>query len=301
VFPASGGDFFVRLPAALRIDADGAKGFHGNARCLRHDTPMPEGDTIHKLARFLDAELGGRAVAETTLHPALGASRGPARVDAVRCKGKHLYIAYDGGVTLRSHLGLYGAWHRYRPGETWRKPRRQASVVLVTDDWLFVCFNAREAEWLDGGGFRHRDGLDRLGSDLIAEPLAPAALLARGRSLLAPQTPLADVLLDQRIAAGIGNVYKSEVLFLAGCAPARALADTDDATLTALYRLASDLLRANLGGGPRATRRNDDGHGHLWVYGRGGLPCLRCGAEVRRGLIGQRPRSTYWCARCQAD
>jgi endonuclease-8 len=261
---------------------------------------MPEGDTIHKLARFLDAELRGTVVAETRLHPALGPSRGAARIESVTCKGKNLYIHYDGGAALRSHLGLYGAWHRYRPGEDWRKPRRQASIVLVTPVWHLVCFNAREVQWLEAGGFRHRDGLYRLGSDLITAPLDPGALLGRCRGRLAPGTQLVDVLLDQRIAAGIGNVYKSEVLFLEGCSPVQTLSATGDAALLALYRRAAALLKANLGGGPRATRENHDGHGHLWVYGRGGLPCLRCGMPVARGLLGQRPRSTYWCEGCQA-
>jgi len=261
---------------------------------------MPEGDTVHKVTRFLDAELRGTRVTETRLHPALGASRRGAGVGAVTCKGKHLYIHFDDGVTLRSHLGLYGAWHRYRPGEPWRKPRRQASIMLVTDAWLYVCFNAREAQWLTADGFRHRDGLNRLGADLIADAAEPAALVERSRLQLPPQALLVDVLLDQRVAAGIGNVYKSEVLFLARCPPDRTLAATDDATLVALYRSAAALLRANLGGGPRTTRDDRDGRGRLWVYGRGGLPCLRCGTPVRRGLLGERPRSTYWCESCQA-
>jgi endonuclease-8 len=110
---------------------------------------------------------------------------------------------------------------------------------------------------------------------------------------------LVDLLLDQRIAAGIGNVYKSELMFLAGCAPNWTLSEANDDMLLALYAQAATLLKANLGGGPRTTRRNDDGHGHLWVYGRAGQPCLRCGASIRRGLLGCRPRSTYWCDGCQ--
>jgi len=282
------------------IDALSDAGFHIRHRKLIEPRPMPEGDTVHKLARFLDAELRGIAVQGRRLHPAFGPPRGAAGVAQISCKGKHLYIHFDDGATLRSHLGLYGAWHRYRPGETWRKPRRQAAIELVTDQWIFVCFNAKEAEWLDEGGFRHRDGLCRLGADLIAEPAEPSALLARSHSLLGPETLIVDVLLDQRVAAGIGNVYKSEVLFLARCAPWRRLGDVDEALLLKLYATASELLQANLGGGPRATRRNDDGHGDLWVYGRGGRPCLSCAADVQCGLLGARPRSTYWCGQCQA-
>jgi endonuclease-8 len=266
---------------------------------LEDASPMPEGDTVHKLAHFLDAELRGMAVTETRLHPALGQSRGAGRIDRVCCKGKHLYMRFEDGLTLRSHLGIYGAWHRYRGGQHWRKPRRQASIVLVTAAWTFVCFNAKEAEWLQDAGFRHRDGLKRLGPDLITESTEPTGLVGRIRSLWSPETLLVDVLLDQRVAAGIGNVYKSELMFLAGCPPSCTLGAADDDLLATLYTQAAALLQANLGGGPRATRPNHDGHGHLWVYGRAGQPCLRCGASVRRGLLGLRPRSTYWCDGCQ--
>lgn len=259
---------------------------------------MPEGDTVHKLAHFLDAALRGCMVGEVRLHPAFGQSRGALRVDAVRAEGKHLFIAFAGGLALRSHLGLYGSWHRYRPGEVWRKPARQAGIVLVTDDWHFVCFNAKEAEWLNADGPRCKDSRRRTGPDLIAAPPEPDRLLARLDDV-APGTLLVDLLLDQRVAAGIGNVYKSELLFIEGCAPTLTLAETPPETLIALYRRAASLLRANLGGGPRQTRTNRDGRGNLWVYARRGLPCLRCGTDVQRAMLGAPPRPTYWCPRCQ--
>jgi endonuclease-8 len=117
--------------------------------------------------------------------------------------------------------------------------------------------------------------------------------------LVEPSTLLVDLLLDQRIAAGIGNVYKCEVLFLEGCAARQTLAETEPGRLGALYRRAAALLQENLGGGPRATRPNHDGRGHLWVYGRAGRPCLRCGTAIARDRIGAAPRTTYWCPTCQ--
>jgi endonuclease-8 len=261
---------------------------------------MPEGDTIHKLAAYLDAALAGALVCAIRLHPAFGPSVGARRLLRAASEGKHLFLTFDDGTELRSHLGMYGAWHRYPRGAPWRKPRRQASIVLSTAADDFVCFNAKEVQWLRVHGFARADQAARLGADLIRDGLTAAELLRRLRHFSAPQTPLVDVLLDQRIAAGIGNVFKSEVLFLQRQAPGQRLADLDDAALLGLYRSAQALLGENLGGGARTTRFAGDGRGRLWVYGRRDLPCLRCGTPVRRALLGRQPRSTYWCPRCQA-
>ncbi len=261
---------------------------------------MPEGDTITKLARFLDQALAGQLIQALRLHPAFGASAGTTRVEHVSAQGKHLYIALDNGRALRSHLGLYGSWHRYRPGERWRRPRRQVSILVQTTDWDYVCFNAREAEWLEQGSFRMADQQHRLGVDLVSEQMKPAAILDRARQLLASSTLMVDVLLDQRLAAGLGNVYKSELLFLEQHSPMATLGCLSDEALVALYQRGAELLAANLGGGPRTTRFARDRRGHLWVYGRRDLPCLRCETPIRRAILGAQPRSTYWCERCQS-
>ncbi|NEX15714.1 MAG: hypothetical protein C1943_03495 [Halochromatium sp.] len=260
---------------------------------------MPEGDTVTKLALFLDQALAGQPIQSLRLHPAFGASAGPACVEQVRARGKHLYIALDQGRVLRSHLGLYGSWHRYRANEPWRRPRRQASILLRASDWDYVCFNAKEAEWLEQGSFRLADQQQRLGKDLISEQIDASQILTRARQLLSPTTLMVDVLLDQRIAAGIGNVYKSELLFLKRHSPLATLGSLSDAALAALYEQAARLLRANLGGGPRRTRFERDRRGDLWVYGRRDLPCLHCAMPIRRAILGAQPRSTYWCERCQ--
>ena len=108
------------------------------------------------------------------------------------------------------------------------------------------------------------------------------------------------MLLDQRIASGIGNVYKSELLFIERVAPLAALRDTPDSVLSALYTRAHVLLRANLGGGPRVTRFEGGRAGRLWVYRRAGAPCLRCNTPIVGAPLGRSLRSTYWCPRCQA-
>lgn len=260
---------------------------------------MPEGDTINKLAGFLHNALAGKDVRAVRLHPVFGASAGPARVVAVSALGKHLYLAFGHGRVLRCHLGLYGSWHRYRAAEPWHRPRRQLSILIEAPDWSFVCFNAKEAQWLERGTIRIDDQQRRLGPDLISEPLKAPILLQRARDWLRPATLLADVLLDQRLAAGIGNVYKSEVLFLEGQSPMARLEQLSDEGLLRLYSRAAELLRANLGGGARRTRFARDRLGALWVYGRLDRPCFRCRTPISRAIVGARPRSTYWCARCQ--
>ena len=221
-------------------------------------------------------------------------------VTAVRSHGKQLFIDFASGLTLRSHLGLYGSWHRYAHGEPWRKPQRQAGIVLETADLCLVCFHPRQVAVESTAASTSRELMQRLGPDLTAANVDTATCVHRARALLSAETPLLDVLLDQRVAAGIGNVYKSEVLFLCGLTPTRLLGDISDAQVTDLYLKASELMRLNLGGGRRITRFVDDGRGGLWVYRRGDRPCFHCGCAIRMARLGRDRRSTYWCPVCQS-
>lgn len=261
---------------------------------------MPEGDTVHKLAAALRPELEGQIVRALVLRGEAPVRQPPQRIVSVQARGKHLLIAFDDGRVLRSHLGMHGDWHRYARGESWRRPERQASIRLETEQAVYVCFNAREWQWLQAESVEERTLRMRLCHDLLAESFDVEAAIGRARQLLEPDTPLVDVLLDQRIAAGIGNVYKSELLFLERLEPSATLAGISDGSLQSLYRRARDLLQANLGGGPRATRTNRDGAGRLWVYGRKGKACFVCGTPIRSARRGKHLRSTYWCPRCQA-
>ena len=261
---------------------------------------MPEGDTVHQLASFLGPALRECALSRVWVRGQVRPELSGRRVAAVQSQGKHLYVRLEGGVCLRSHLGLYGSWHRYRQSEPWSRPERQADLVLETDAWIYVCFNAKELELMRSQGFERRDQSQRLGPDLIREGFEVERLMARAWALRPPDTPVVDLLLDQRVACGIGNVYKSEVLFLARCSPLASLAELSTADFAALYGTAARLLRANLAGGPRITRPIPDGRGPLWVYGRAERPCLVCGTVLRRAPLGRRPRSTYWCPACQA-
>lgn len=260
---------------------------------------MPEGDTVYTLARTLGPCLTGQRLDGVRLQRRDLPQLCGRRVLGVASLGKHLFIDLDDGHRLRSHLGLYGSWHGYGRDEPWQKPPGQASLVLQCAERVYVCFNAREVELMRSQGLRSLDLSRHLGPDLIREHRDPDQLWDRARELLPGDTPVVDLLLDQRVAAGIGNVYKSEVLFLARRSPFLRLLDLRPSDVTQLYNIAARLLNQNLQGGPRRTRPADDRQGRLWVYGRAARPCLTCGTPIRRATLGRAPRSTYWCPACQ--
>lgn len=261
---------------------------------------LPEGDTVHKLAAALAPDLLGHPLLKVELRRLAGAPLMGSRCRRVDAQGKHLLLHFDNALTLRSHLGLHGAWHRYRRGEAWRKPRRQAGILLETAEHCLVCFNPREVELVATGRLAESSSLARLGPDLLGDHVDFPALVARARRQCDVATQIIDLLLDQSLAAGIGNVYKSELLFLHRLHPQAALGTVDDGRLLALYRLAAELLRQNLRPGRRRTRFVDDGGPKLWVYKRRNRPCLNCGTPIQRELWGKPARSCYWCPSCQA-
>jgi endonuclease-8 len=258
---------------------------------------VPEGDTVHKLAGALRPWLVGRRLREGRVAAQPTLTLAGRAVQDVSARGKHLFVDLDGGLVLRSHLGMHGSWHRYRPGEPWRKPARQASIVLATDDDVLVCFHASEVELLDPARPHAFELRRRLGPDVLAEAPRGELVARRARSFLEPGAPLVDLLLDQRVASGIGNVYKSEVLFLERLHPATPWTAIDEDALGRVYAVAHRLLRANLGGGPRVTRAGASGR--LWVYRRAGRPCHTCATPVATARMGRGLRSSYWCPRCQ--
>ncbi len=259
---------------------------------------MPEGDTIHKLAAAMRPLLAGRTLQAGRLREYPEARFTGKVVSSVGVHGKHLFIELDRREVLRTHLGMTGSWHRYSPAEPWLRPSRQASVVLETDSDVFVCFNAKDVMVSRARGARYRDLRNRLGPDLLADGLDYGEILKRARRL-PPDTPVADLLLDQSVASGIGNVYKSEVLFIHGVHPLSEVQALDGQTLTALFSTASELLARNLGGGRRVTRFPRDAAGRLWVYNRARRPCLKCGTPVQQARLGRHRRATYFCPGCQ--
>lgn len=273
---------------------------------------MPEGDTIFRSARTLHLALAGHEVVRfDTRYAHLQRVHDEApitgrRVEAVTSRGKHLLVTFTGGLVLRTHMRMSGSWHVYRPGEAWKLPRGQMRLVLATAAFEAVAFNVQEAEFLEAPDLA-RSSVGRLGPDLLAPDFDDADALRRLRAR--DGDALGEVLLDQRVVAGIGNVYRSEVLFLARRhpdTPVRALTDED---LRALLGLARRLLRANVlpTSGPgivtrhslrRTTGREAPGAA-LWVYQREGLPCRTCGTPVARARRGPDARVVWWCPRCQ--
>lgn len=256
---------------------------------------MPEGDTIHRAANRLRPALAGHRLNRFEAarlvgdRPAVGE-----HIDDVEARGKNLLVHFAGGLTLRTHMKMTGSWHLYRVGERWQKGAHLARAVVGADSgWLAVCFQAPVVETYHRAAAEPA-ALRSLGPDLTGPAPDIAGAVARAATIIDTSVEIADVLLDQRVAAGIGNVYKSEVLFLHGVDPFTPLADIAPDLLARLFTTAHELLVANLDRSHRVTYR-----GGVAVYGRRGQPCLRCGTIVAMRRQGPMARSTYWCPTCQ--
>ncbi len=261
---------------------------------------MPEGDTIHKICNYLAPRLTDQRIDEIELRDARDARRcRDRRIEGVDARGKHLFFHLDNATSIRSHLGMHGSWHRYAPGESWQKPRHRASLRLRVNDEDYVCFNAKEVELIDTPSVRDAIVRSRLGPDLIADDPKASDIVRRARDIMRPDDLIGDVLLDQRVASGIGNVYKSEVLFIERLSPYLTLQEVSDDALMRCFEVAADRLKKNLGGGKRVTRFENDKAGRLWVYGRRGKPCIECDTPIRSRRMGRHHRGTYWCPNCQ--
>jgi endonuclease-8 len=222
-------------------------------------------------------------------------------VSGVEARGKHLLVQFDDGWTLQTHMRMTGSWHLYRPGERWRKPRHLVRALVEVgpapdgsdgDGWVAVCFSAPVVELLRAPRTAH------LGPDLCT-PDADLQEAVRRMGALEPSTPLIDVLLDQRICGGVGNVYKSEVLFALGRHPLTPVGTLDDEQRLHLVETASRQLRANLTTSSRTTLPGPPGT--VAVYGRRREPCRRCGTPIAWARCGAQARGTYWCPQCQPE
>lgn len=261
---------------------------------------MPEGDTLHKTAVRLRPALAGHLLTRFEAPRLVGdRPRLGSRIEDVEARGKHLLIHFEGGLTLRTHLRMTGSWHVYREGERWqRAPHLARAVVGADSGWLGVCFQAPVVETY------HRLGEEPLQlAELGADLCLPASLhddvlddvLARIDRYAAPGTTLGEALLDQRIAAGIGNVYKSEACFAGGLDPGTPIDRIGEADRRHVWTIAARQLQANLHQAERRTHAQG-----LAVYGRAGQPCHRCGTPIRMARQGEQARSSYWCPRCQS-
>jgi endonuclease-8 len=263
---------------------------------------VPEGDTIWRTARTLHAFLSGRTVTRfaSTIPMIAGTARRLGilgrEVAAVEAKGKHLLVSFSGGPVLHTHMRMTGSWHLYRSSTPWRKPAYRARVVVEAGDVVAVCFDAPVVELLSAGEAAAHPALAGLGPDVLADGFDPAE--ARARITARGEAEIGATLLDQTALAGIGNIYKSEVLFLAGINPFLRVSSLDPASLDRIIRTAAAQMKRSLASDTQPTTPAD-GRSRLWVYRRSNRPCRRCGATIRRRLQGEGARATYWCPTCQ--
>ncbi|HEX2038194.1 MAG TPA: DNA-formamidopyrimidine glycosylase family protein [Acidimicrobiales bacterium] len=247
---------------------------------------MPEGDTILRTARSLAAWLEGREVTAAhsrTVKAPLERVVGR-RVVEVEARAKHLLIRFEGGDVLHTHMQLTGSWHRYSRGQRWRKPQWRAAAVLEAGDRVAVCFDAPVVELLTEREVEAHPAVAGLGPDVLRPPIDVAEVRRRAAAL-PPDTSVGDLLLDQRVVSGIGNIWRCEVLFVRRMHPWRSVGDVPAEELDALVTEAGRLMAA--------------GRREPWVYGRAGRPCRRCGTPVAVERGGPRARPLYWCSRCQ--
>lgn len=299
---------------------------------------MPEGDTIYRSATTLRAVMEGGVIESARIRDRQFACEKiiGCAVTTVEARGKHLLMhlsprtspgAAAGGTDavanrgtshlrvdpparpkyeatrpsraaciIHSHMGMTGSWHVYRLDEPWRKPAHYAALVLQINLLEVVCFSPRLLELLTNDQLRRHPHLRRLGPDLLdpAFDLPAAVARLRGRAAL----PLGEAVMNQTLVAGIGNIYKSEVLYILGFDPFSPVAMFSDDELAAMLHKARYLLRRNSGGPNRTTRVGSDA-GRMWVYGQAGRPCPKCGTMIRLRRQGDAGRTTCWCPECQ--
>jgi endonuclease-8 len=263
---------------------------------------MPEGDTVHKVARFMQPKLQGQRLVQVCLVRRPAPELAERTVQEVKAIGKHLLILLQ-GWTLRVHLGMHGSWHRYRVGEAWQRPAWQASLSLTTATDVWICFNAADVDLLHPTAVLSSP-IGGLGPDLLAPTCDMGQILRRLRGRM-PNAPLIDALLSQQISCGIGNVYKNDLCFFFRLHPLTPVDTLSNALLGRIYMQARNWLQANLGGWRRTTtydrRQGDRGPGVPRLYVYGSTQCPTCNAPLRRALLGKYRRKTHWCPSCQPE
>lgn len=261
---------------------------------------MPEGDAVYRFAARLDAALSGKSIAGAR-------AQGPGPVPQVerlvgvtclgaRAQGKNLFISFDNGLALRGHLRMYGTWHVYRPGERWRYPASQARLVLEVEDAVVVNFNAPVIELLEQRALGHHRPIEKLGPDLLAETFDADEAFRRFREAIHAPRTIGDAIMDQRIMAGVGNIWKHETLFRCRINPWLTVGELDDQAVHGVIDTSRNLLLASV------HRPNALGLAHrpkMFVYMRAGQPCFRCHTRLRRARQVEDIRFTAWCPACQ--
>jgi endonuclease-8 len=260
---------------------------------------VPEGDTVWLAAQRLHEALAGRVLTTTDFRvPQLATTDLTGRsVREVVARGKHLLTRIEGGLTLHTHFRMDGSWHLYPAGGRWSGgPDWQVRVALENAQWQAVGYRLPVVELLATEA--EHEAVGHLGPDVLSEDWDAHEAVRRLRAGPADQVGLA--LLDQRNLAGLGNLYRTEVLFLRGLTPWVAVADVPD--LHALVEKGRRLLLANRDRWEQSTTGSLRKGEHHWVFERAGRPCRRCGTTILSAEQGSpaRARLSYWCPHCQA-
>ena len=274
---------------------------------------MPEGDTIFRTARTLERAVGGQQVTRfESVLPGLervdyDTPLAGRTVEKVESLGKWLLMYFSGDLILLTHMLMSGSWHIYRPGERWQKPRSHMRIVIETRAMVAVAFLVPVAEFHTAYSLQRREGFNRLGPAPLAADFDAAAAIANLQSR--PDLELGLALLDQKLMAGLGNVFKNEVAFACGLNPFRAVGTLSRAQLEALVATARKFLLANVTDNSgdrivtlvphRRTTGRTDVEENLWVYGRAGKACRRCAAPIRSAKHRADGRVSFWCPVCQ--
>ena len=274
---------------------------------------MPEGDTIFRAARTLHRALSGQLVTgfESVL-PKLERVEIDSRItgrsiETVEAKGKWQLIYFSGDLILLTHMLMSGSWHIYRPGEQWKRPRSHMRVVIHTPQIDAVAFNVPIVEFHTADSLRRRRVFNETGPSVLAAEYDHTEVSRRLRSR--PDLTVGEALLAQSLLAGIGNVFKSEICFACSVHPFRTVASLSIFEMSSLVATARKFLLANVTdtsadkivtySGLRRTTGRADREENLWVYGRRGQPCRRCGAPIESRKQGLDARTTFWCSNCQ--
>ena len=274
---------------------------------------MPEGDTIFRAARTLNQALSGQVVTgfETNL-PRLARvdfDRGIVgrQIQNVEARGKWLLMHFGGDLILLTHMLMSGSWHIYRPGEAWQRPAIDMRILVKTEKLWAVAFKVPVAEFHTADTLRRRQGLRQLGHDILATTFDAEHAVQSLRTQGGLEVGIA--LLKQSVIAGLGNVYKSEVCFACGVNPFQLISELQTEEVGCLANTARKFLLANVseasGGqmmtytGLRRTTERANHNERLWVYGRRGEPCRKCGTPIQSRKQGEDARTTFWCPQCQ--
>jgi len=258
---------------------------------------LPEGDAVWLTARRLHEALAGRVLTRSDFRVPRYATTDLTGRTVTECvaRGKHLLTRVDGGVTVHTHLRMDGSW-RIRPAADRIAGNHRIRLVLANGTWQAVGYQLGIVEVLPTA--REVRVVGHLGPDLLGPDWDPAEAARRLRA--APDRAVGEALLDQRNLAGIGNIYKAEVLFLRGVHPWRPAGEVAD--LDALVSTAQQLMDANKERFGQITTGVSRPGEQMWVYGRAGRPCRRCGTPIRTADQGgdTTERVTYWCPHCQS-